>query len=254
MNNNPEAFHHLLDQIRNDFLVELPERCDYLEDLTFQLEKEPDDKKIFNEIFRAVHSLKGSGGIHGLTILTRLCHQFENLLNLFTNKSQLTESVISSIFTFIDLIRQIATLSLTEKKPDFSALEIAIEQIISRHFHREKSGFVIESSPMMASLYLQTLENLPIHLRVSTNGLEGLTVLLRESFDFIIVGKELNELNGIALIAALRYSQSQNANIPALFVTSKYSKNLDELSTTTVIQKDQNLADNLYQAVESIIS
>jgi len=75
MTTNMEAFQALLEGMRADFLAELPERCDSFDESILALEKSPDDREAFNELYRGVHSLKGSGGTHGLSIITTLCHQ-----------------------------------------------------------------------------------------------------------------------------------------------------------------------------------
>ena len=44
-----------------------------------QLEKEPENKDVINEIFRAAHSLKGMAGTMGFKRMQRLTHDMENV-------------------------------------------------------------------------------------------------------------------------------------------------------------------------------
>jgi chemotaxis protein histidine kinase CheA len=81
MTANMDAFQALLASMREAFLDELPERCGHFDALILSLETSPDDREAFNELYRGVHSLKGSGGTHGLSIITTICHQLENLLS-----------------------------------------------------------------------------------------------------------------------------------------------------------------------------
>ena len=55
-----DEFSVLLAKMRADFVSELPGRCALLEDAVMALENGSADA--FNELFRQVHSLKGSGG------------------------------------------------------------------------------------------------------------------------------------------------------------------------------------------------
>ncbi len=63
---------------------------------------------------------------------------------------------------------------------------------------------IVESARLMTELYQKMLRDLPLQLTNEDNGLTALERLLHEPYDLLIVGRELKELNGIALMAALR--------------------------------------------------
>ena len=46
-----------------------------------KLETEPTNAELLNEIFRCMHSMKGSAGFLGFTHLVEVAHQGESLLN-----------------------------------------------------------------------------------------------------------------------------------------------------------------------------
>jgi len=73
----------------------------------------------------------------------------------------------------------------------------------------------------MTGLYQKALEVLPLQLTVVDDGLTALARLLHEPFDFVIVGRELKEFNGMALMVAVRAAEARNQNIPAILVSSK---------------------------------
>ncbi|PID28915.1 MAG: chemotaxis protein CheA [Candidatus Cloacimonadota bacterium] len=66
------------------FLEEAQEHLANLEPGLLELEqnKEAPDQELINEIFRAVHSLKGAAGFFGFEAITGLSHAMENLLSL----------------------------------------------------------------------------------------------------------------------------------------------------------------------------
>jgi two-component system, chemotaxis family, sensor kinase CheA len=69
------------DQILDEFLLEAGEIFDQL-DLDFvQLEQTPDDKKLIGNIFRAMHTLKGSSGFFAFHRLEKVAHAGESLLS-----------------------------------------------------------------------------------------------------------------------------------------------------------------------------
>ena len=68
-------------EILNDFLAEGTEMLEALDQHFVQLESDPNNAELLNEIFRAMHSMKGSAGFLGFTNLVEVAHQGESLLN-----------------------------------------------------------------------------------------------------------------------------------------------------------------------------
>ena len=61
----------------------IPESRDYLESAAaglLKLERDPADEGLINEVFRAVHTLKGASGLFDIPGLTRLVHAGEDVL------------------------------------------------------------------------------------------------------------------------------------------------------------------------------
>ncbi|MFE8070310.1 chemotaxis protein CheA [Marinobacteraceae bacterium S3BR75-40.1] len=62
------------------FLAEGGDLLQRIEDTLGQLDDSPGDTEAINELFRAVHTLKGSAGLLGLTRVVAFTHDFENVL------------------------------------------------------------------------------------------------------------------------------------------------------------------------------
>jgi two-component system, chemotaxis family, sensor kinase CheA len=65
-----------------DFITEAGEHLDEMETDLLQLEVEPENQEILNDIFREVHSVKGAADYVGLEKMSRLSHKLENLLEI----------------------------------------------------------------------------------------------------------------------------------------------------------------------------
>jgi chemotaxis protein histidine kinase CheA len=65
-------FELLMAELLAEFLDELPRRCNDLEQAVLSLENQ--SPGAFDELFRQVHSLKGTGGGVGIPIITTICH------------------------------------------------------------------------------------------------------------------------------------------------------------------------------------
>lgn len=64
-----------------DFLVESEELLQGIDQDIVALESEPDNEDLFNRIFRAMHTIKGTSGFLGFDPVVRLSHAAEDVLN-----------------------------------------------------------------------------------------------------------------------------------------------------------------------------
>ncbi len=88
-----------------DFLVETGEHLAELESGLLQLETDPDDRDILNDIFRSIHTIKGSAGFVGLKRVSVLSHKLENLLELLRQgQKQVTRDIIDTLIEAKDRI------------------------------------------------------------------------------------------------------------------------------------------------------
>jgi two-component system chemotaxis sensor kinase CheA len=98
------------DQILDEFLLEAQEIFDQL-DLDFvALEQNPDDKKLIGNIFRAMHTLKGSSGFFAFHRLEKVAHTGESLLSKIRDGAfTLNEEITDALLETSDRLRSIVT-------------------------------------------------------------------------------------------------------------------------------------------------
>ncbi len=68
-------------EIIGDFLIEADELIASLDNNLVTLESSPEDLDLLNEIFRAVHTIKGTSSFLGFEQVTTLSHKMEDILN-----------------------------------------------------------------------------------------------------------------------------------------------------------------------------
>ena len=71
-----------MDELTREFLIESQEGLDRMERCLTDLEERPQDTALLGEIFRSVHTIKGTTGFLGFKRLEKLAHAGENLLGL----------------------------------------------------------------------------------------------------------------------------------------------------------------------------
>ena len=97
-----------MQEILNDFLTESNEMLEVLDQRFVTLESDPNNTDLLNEIFRAMHSMKGSAGFLGFNHLVDVAHRGENILNkLRQGEMAVVPVVISVILETIDVIKAI---------------------------------------------------------------------------------------------------------------------------------------------------
>ncbi len=97
-----------MQEILNDFLTESNEMLEVLDQRFVTLESDPNNTDLLNEIFRAMHSMKGSAGFLGFNHLVDVAHRGENILNkLRQAEMAVSPAIISVILETVDVIKAI---------------------------------------------------------------------------------------------------------------------------------------------------
>lgn len=97
-----------LSKYRELFFEESDEYIQTLNDSLLELEKNPEEKSIIDEIFRAAHTLKGMAATMGYKTMAELTHHMENVFSLFKNGTVAVDSdIISLLFKCLDKLLEI---------------------------------------------------------------------------------------------------------------------------------------------------
>src|SRR5689334_19936329 len=124
-----------MDDLLREFLTETNESLDTVDNQLVRFEQDPNNAKILDNIFRLVHTIKGTCGFLGLPRLEALAHAAETLMGKFRDGMPVTGEAVTLILTTIDRIKDIlGQLEATEAEPEgadrdlIDALERMVEQ------------------------------------------------------------------------------------------------------------------------------
>jgi two-component system chemotaxis sensor kinase CheA len=118
-----------MDDLLREFLTETNESLDVVDNQLVKFEQEPNNAKILDNIFRLVHTIKGTCGFLGLPRLEALAHAAETLMGKFRDGMPVTGEAVTLILTTIDRIKDILSqLEMTEAEPQ-GADDDLIEQL-----------------------------------------------------------------------------------------------------------------------------
>lgn len=96
-----------MDDLLSEFLTETSESLDVVDVELVKFEQEPNNAKILDNIFRLVHTIKGTCGFLGLPRLEALAHAAETLMGKFRDGVSVTPEAVSLILNSIDRIKEI---------------------------------------------------------------------------------------------------------------------------------------------------
>lgn len=95
-----------MDDIINDFLTEASESLEQLDQKFMDLEKQPNDTALLNDIFRSIHTIKGAAGFLGFQQMVDVTHCTEDVLNkLRKGEMKVTPGIMDTILKSVDLIK-----------------------------------------------------------------------------------------------------------------------------------------------------
>jgi two-component system chemotaxis sensor kinase CheA len=108
-----------MDDLLSEFLTETGESLDTVNLELVKLEQDPNNKAVLSNIFRLVHTIKGTCGFLGLPRLEAVAHASENILGKFRDGVILVNpSAVTLILESLDAIKSILTvLEQTEAEP-----------------------------------------------------------------------------------------------------------------------------------------
>ena len=124
-----------MDDLLREFLTETNESLDTVDNQLVRFEQDPNNAKILDNIFRLVHTIKGTCGFLGLPRLEALAHAAETLMGKFRDGMAVTGPAVTLILTTIDRIKEILSqLEATEAEPEGTDSDLidALHEMVER--------------------------------------------------------------------------------------------------------------------------
>jgi two-component system, chemotaxis family, sensor kinase CheA len=145
-----------MDDLLREFLTETNESLDVVDVELVRFEQEPNNAKILDNIFRLVHTIKGTCGFLGLPRLEALAHAAETLMGKFRDGVAVTGEAVTLVLSTIDRIKEIlGDLERNQQEPagDDRDLIAQLERMATQ-------GAAVEAKPAVTtgSLVYQVLE------------------------------------------------------------------------------------------------
>jgi two-component system chemotaxis sensor kinase CheA len=149
-----------MEQFREKFIEEANELINELEKSLLELESNPNDPEIVQQIFRVMHSLKGGSSMFGFNKMDKFTHHLENIYDLIRNKKlSLSDEIFNITLASVDHLR-----TLMHEKDDSDSthqvqhdlLLTKIMDIINENIVAEDNGKTIQHMDARSNKELST--------------------------------------------------------------------------------------------------
>ncbi|MDP3602912.1 MAG: Hpt domain-containing protein, partial [Bosea sp. (in: a-proteobacteria)] len=94
-----------MDDLLQEFLTETGENLDTVDRELVRFEQEPNNGDILRNIFRLVHTVKGTCGFIGLPRLEALTHAAESLIGQFRDGATVSAIAVTAVLETIDRVK-----------------------------------------------------------------------------------------------------------------------------------------------------
>ena len=130
------------------FIEETSDNIQLISENLLRLEQDNDDIEAVNEIFRAVHTLKGMSATMGYSEISQLAHEAENLLDkVRNNQAKLTSDMITVFFRIVDEFEaQLVSLEANGEPHKISEdkLQALLNSFTLPHSHATEQVYYLE--------------------------------------------------------------------------------------------------------------
>ena len=147
------------------FIEESKEHLQSLNQSLLQLEKNPGDRAVLNEIFRVAHTIKGMAGTMGFNKMSKLTHDMENVLHaLRNNEIEISSDLVDILFKCLDVLENYTANIVetgTEGDQDSKGLSDVLSDLLKnrkpvseKHLNRLKPMLHLSRKELRGSLLI----------------------------------------------------------------------------------------------------
>lgn len=245
------------DELRKEFLLNMDEDLDQIEALIISDKVNEEDIK---EIFRKVHSLKGAASSHELPIIGSICHYFEDYITSYVKIKELDSQVVDTVLKYIDLLNKCRDEYQKGVSPNYNSYLEYLSKLnilkIEKEIEYKGKVLIVDSTSTMSNFLKKGLKELGYDCYQTKNGLSAFNRLVTEKFDAVISSLNLEQLDGVSLVTAVKSTNNINANISTIIISA--SSNIKDrfprdFRPDALINKDTQMIKEIEKALEKAL-
>lgn len=245
-----------LEEFKLEYLENLREEMLRIENEVLKLESSSDSDRpsILHEIFRTIHSLKGSAGSYEFYMLTTIFHQFEDFISNNLQKSQ-SPALIDTCLNFLDIAKN-CSIDYKQKSTEIEKYATILEGETVQESTINGKILLIERNKSIVKIITKVAQNNQLEVVALSNGATAINRIIHERFDLIVTSKDLDTLDGESVLKGVRVMKNLNQKTPMVLISSdEHTEIASSDLKIRFMQKDQNLTSNMSSFIsKSVLS
>ncbi|MCB9748129.1 MAG: chemotaxis protein CheA [Candidatus Omnitrophica bacterium] len=140
------------------YLVELEQNIEDFNAQLLNLEEDNSKVDLINNLFRIMHTIKGSAGIVGVLEIQSLAHSMENILGVCREKGKTYENMFTLLFMGIDVIKELYDSLKTTQTVNKDVTQLCKElekyykEIINENSSPDKQDVLVKNEEASAAM------------------------------------------------------------------------------------------------------
>ncbi len=242
-----------IEDFRVEYLANLDEELNSVEGSLLKLEglKGHEYTDALYNIFRKVHSFKGSAGSFELFMLGTIFHRFEDYLNNLL-QVEFQSVMVDNSLKYLDILRSCIG-EYRGNTPQVEKYTTILEGIGFEQKENYGKLLLVDATHSMAKIFQRISEENNLELIIVSNGLTALNRVLHERFDFIVSSKNVESLDGESVLRAIRVMNCLNQKTPLVLISSD-EKDKERSEEYHFVPKDEKIIENTNAYLEKVIA
>jgi CheY-like chemotaxis protein/HPt (histidine-containing phosphotransfer) domain-containing protein len=242
-----------IDELKDEYLSILEENLLQLETGILALEGQSGEqlKGSLFSIFRLVHSIKGSAGTYELFTMTNIFHRFEDHINTKINTTEVAKAV-DTFLGFLDLAKKCLE-DYENNSGEMDKYVTLIDELSLSKKTLVGKILLVEPTKSIGKIITKVALENRIEVTILENGVTALNRILMERFDLIISSINIEMLDGVSFLSAIRVMKSLNQKTPLVLISSDEnfvkSRNLESVE---FLVKNSELLSSLDKVIKGI--
>jgi chemotaxis protein histidine kinase CheA len=225
-----------MNETGNIFYDEMMNKLQEFEDILLDIKQGLLDDENINEIFRSIHTLKGTADLLGMLEVVSITHKVEDLLSeIREDNVDLTDELCD---LFIELKKFIVLLvdnllNGIDLTSDTNELMITFEEELQRYMPKtqeeQKRILVLDDNFLTRGLIKKIATDKGFNVTTVADGIDGINKLKKHHFDFIICDIDKPIINGYKMLLEAK-ADDNIKDIPITLLVTPKTKDVAKIS------------------------